>query len=158
MQLLVIQCCHHLKFFQRFSLLHRTIYTRLSPNRPFSQTQATNFPPNSVAELASIKNTARAVTSSVSPPEEPTSSQKDMFRRPQLSEDASMSPFPPRRTIINPRSPATQFGIIAGVFLRHTARSLGFLVLPDGYVRVSDMVMSFHSTIFEPAVLTGRCS
>lgn len=143
MQLLLIQCRHHLKFFQHASLLsafskHRTIYTRLSTNRlsqPFSQTPATN---SSVAD-----NTARAVTfSSAMPPEEPVSSQNSILRRSQV---ASMSSSP-QREIINPRSPITQFGIIAGVFLRHTARSLGFLVLPDGYVRVSDMVVPFFSS------------
>jgi hypothetical protein len=143
MQLLVFQCCHHLKFLQRACLpKHRTIYTRLSSNRPFSPTPTTNLPSSSMAELAPTKNTTRTVTSSVSPPEEPVSPQKDTFGRPQSSEVAST------RVIINPRSPATQFGIIAGMFLRHTARSLGFLVLPDGYMRVSDMVNIFPSTRF----------
>lgn len=151
MQLLVIQCGHHLKFFQRASLLlafpkHRTLYTGLSPNRlpqPFSQTPTTSFPSNSVAVFTSTKHTTRTVTSSVSPSEEPVSSQKSTSGRPQSSEVESNSPFTPKKEIINPRSPATQFGIIAGVFLRHTARSLGYLVLPDGYIRVSDMVTSF---------------
>ena len=150
MQLLVIQCGHHLKFFQHTSLLlafrrHRTIYTRLLPNRlsqPCSQSPTASFPSIPVAEFASTKNTTRTVTSSVLPPEEPVSWQKSTSARPQSSDVAS-SPFVPRREIINPRSPATQFGIIAGVFLRHTARSLGFLVLPDGYIRVSDTVISF---------------
>ena len=50
---------------------------------------------------------------------------------------------PQKREIINPRSPATHFGIMAGVFLRHHARALGFRMLPDGYVRVSEIVISF---------------
>ncbi|KAF8801334.1 hypothetical protein BYT27DRAFT_6798995 [Phlegmacium glaucopus] len=133
-----------LKFFERASLpafpKYRKISTRLSPNRlsqPFSQTPTTSFPSNSVAELASTKNTTRTVTSLVS---QPISSQESTSGRPQSSEVESKSSFTPKREIINPRSPATQFGIIAGVFLRHTARSLGFLVLPDGYIRVSDML------------------
>lgn len=138
MQLLVIQCRHHLKLFQRACLKHRTIYARLPPIRHFSQTPTSKFSSNSVAERAPAKNRTRTVTSSVSPPEEPVSSQMDRLGLPQFSEVTSTSP-PPRR-IINPRSPLTQFGIIAGVFLRHTARSLGFLVLPDGYIRVSDML------------------
>lgn len=154
MQLLVVQCRHHLKFFQRACIKHSSIYARLSPIRPFSQTAIANFPSNSVGEHAPTKNRTRTVTPSVSPPEEPVSSQKDTFGRPRSSEVTSTSPFPPRR-IINPKSPATQFGIIAGVFLRHTARSLGYLVLPDGYIRVSDMV-TYFSTNFEPAMLTGR--
>lgn len=32
---------------------------------------------------------------------------------------------------------------MAGVFLRHHARALGFRMLPDGYVRVSEIVISF---------------
>ena len=140
MQLLVIQCRHHLKKFQRACLKHTMIYTRLSPYKPLSQIPTANFPLNSVAELATIKNTTRTVSSSVSP------TRNDTFRRPpQSSEDTSMSPQ--KRVIINPKSPATQFGFMAGTFLRHQARDLGFQVLPDGYVRVSEMVISFFLTI-----------
>jgi hypothetical protein len=143
MRLLVIQCRPYLKFFQRVcALKHRMIYTRLSPTA--------SFPLNSVAELAPTKSITRTVTSSVSPPEQPFSSQNDTFRRPQSSE---VAPMFPRREIIDPNSPATHFGIVAGAFLRHTARSLGFLVLPDGYIRISDVVIYFPTT-FELAVLT----
>jgi len=136
MQLLVIQCRHQLKNFQCACLKHRTIYTRPLPYRPLSQIPTVNFPLNSVAELASIKNTTRTVTSSVSPAGE---LQKNTFgQQHQSSEDASMSSQV--REIINPGSLATQFGIVAGLFLRHEAQSLGFRVLPDGYVRVSDML------------------
>lgn len=140
MHFLVIQYRHHLKNFQRACLKHTMIYTRLSPCKPLSQIPTANFPLNSVAELAPIKNTTRTVASSVSPP-------KDMFGRPQSSNDASMSPPGQKRDIINPDLPATQFGIIAGVFLRHKAQSLGFRVLPDGNVRVSEIVISFFLTI-----------
>ena len=141
MLLLVIQCRHHLKNFQRACLKYRTIYATLSPYKPFSQISTANFPSNSMAELASIKkkDTKRTVTSSVSPQKEP---QKDTFRQRQSSGNASMS-SPKKRVIINPRTRATQFGFLAGTFLRHEARSLGFRVLPDGYVRVSEMVISF---------------
>ena len=138
MRLLVIQCRHHLKKFQHACLKHTMIYTRLSPYKPISQKPTANHPLNSVAELSSSKNTTRTVTSSVSPQETP---QKNTFRRPRLSQNASMS-FR-KREIIRPGSAATQFGIMAGVFLRHKARSLGFRVLPDGYVRVSEIVIFF---------------
>ena len=101
----------------------------------------------------------RTVTSKL-PPEEPVSSQKSTSGRPRSPEVASMSSSATKKEIVNPKSPATQFGIIAGMFLRHTARSLGFRVLPDGYVRVSDMVnlssppLFFSSNFFfEPVVL-----
>ena len=140
MQLLVVQCRHLLKNFQR-ACLTRTIYTRLSsPYKPFSQILTANFPSSSVAELAPIKNTKRTLTWSVSPPEVP---QRDRFRRPRSSEDASTSPRKRGKKVINPGLPATHFGFLVGKFLRHEARSLGFRVLPDGFVRVSEMVSSF---------------
>ena len=139
MQLLVVQCRHHLKNFQRACLQYRTIYTSLSPYKSFSRIPTANFPLNSVAKLAPIKNKKRTVTPSVSPPKEP---QKDTFGQRQSSGNASMPPGK-KRVIINPRSRATHFGFLAGPFLRHQARSLGFRVLPDGYVRVSEMVISF---------------
>lgn len=125
-------CRHHLKFFQPGSplLVHRSIYTRLSPERlsqPSSQTPTTTHSPsNSGVEFALTKNTTRTIASStVSPPEAPVSSQNFPF---------------PKREIINSTSPYARFAIVAGLFLRHTARSVGFQVLPDGFVRVSDMV------------------
>lgn len=147
MRLLVIQCRHHLKTFQRACLKHTMIYT---PYKPLSQIPTANFP--SVAELAPTRNTKRTVTSSVFPPER---RRKDMFGQPQ-SKDAPMSLQ--KSEMINPRSPSTHFGIKAGVFLRHRARDLGFRVLPDGYVRVSEIVISFFSSYLEPVMLTGRYS
>ena len=139
MRLLVIQCRHHLKKFQHACLKHTMIYPRLSPYKNLSRIPAANHPLNSMAEFASTKNTTRAVTSSVSPLRE---HQKNTSGRPQSSQRASTPPFYNRK-IIEPYSPATQFGILAGVFLRHKAQSLGFRVLPDGYVRVSEMVSFF---------------
>lgn len=105
-----------------------------------------------MAELSSTKNTTRTVTSSVSPLR---GHQRNTFSQPQSSQGASI-PFH-KKIIIERNSPATQFGILAGVFLRHKARSLGFRVLPDGYVRVSEMVnIFFHFSSsyqsFEPVV------
>jgi hypothetical protein len=109
------------------------VYTRLSQYKP-------------AEELAPIKNTTRTMISSVSSPEEP---HKDMSERPhwQAFKDSSESPHLGKREIINPRSLATQFGLMAGVLLRHKARNFGFRVLPDGFVRVSEIVISFFLTI-----------
>jgi len=52
-------------------------------------------------------------------------------------QDTSTSP---KRIVINPKSPATQFGMVAGTILRHQARDLGVRVLPDGFVRVSEIL------------------
>jgi hypothetical protein len=134
MRLSVIQCRHHLKKFQQACLKHTMIYTRLSPYKPLSQIPTANHL-NSMAEFSPTKNTTRTVTSSVSPPH---GHQKDTFRQPQSSQGESI-PFH-KREIINRDSPATQFGILGGTFLRHKARSLGFRVLPDGFVRVSEIV------------------
>ena len=49
--------------------------------------------------------------------------------------------------VIFPKSPATQFGMIAGSFLRHKARDLGFRVNPDGFIRVSEIVISFSNNL-----------
>jgi hypothetical protein len=132
MQLLVIQCRHHQKKIRRAC---RTIYTRLSQYRLFSSIPTANFSSKYVAKPI-IRYIPRKM---VWPPK--------YFQR--------------RREIIHPRSLVTQFGIAAGMFLRHHARFLGFRILPDGYVRASEMVISsffLFLTIFEPVVLTGRCS
>ncbi|KAF8972682.1 KptA family-domain-containing protein [Flammula alnicola] len=38
------------------------------------------------------------------------------------------------------KSPQAVFGILAGWVLRHSARSLGYHIAPDGFVRVSDIL------------------
>jgi hypothetical protein len=146
MRLLVFQCRHHLlKKFQHACLKHTMIYKRLSPYKPISQIPTANFPLNSTAELStSTKITTRIMTSSVPP----QGHKENTSGRPQSSQDAS-KPIR-KKVIINPTSPATQFGILAGTFLRHKAQSLGFRVLPDGFVRVNEIVnFLFFLTIFE---------
>lgn len=49
-------------------------------------------------------------------------------------------PFQTQRRTIFPRTHKTYFGMTAGWLLRHTAKSLGYEVTPDGFVRVSDVV------------------
>lgn len=126
MKLLAILCRHHLlKKFQHARLKHTMIYTRLSPHKPLSQIPTASSPLISMAELSTTKNTTRTVTSSVSPPQ---GQRTDVSGRPDRDLE----------------SPATsQFGILAGTFLRHKAQSLGFRVLPDGFIRVNEIVISF---------------
>ena len=135
MKLLAIQCRHHLlKNFQHACLKRTMIYTqRLSPHKPLSRIPTASFPLNPMAELSTTNNSTRTVTSSVSPPQ---GQKKDTFGGP----------------FINFESPAIQFGILAGTFLRHKAQSLGFRVLPDGFIRVNEIVIFFFLTIFEPVV------
>ncbi|KAF8159821.1 KptA family-domain-containing protein [Crassisporium funariophilum] len=58
---------------------------------------------------------------------------------PMNREDTRLSPPDQQPFIIN-SSPATKFGMKAGWFLRYAARELGYRILPDGYVRVSDIM------------------
>ena len=58
-------------------------------------------------------------------------------------------PFQTRRRTKFPRTHKTYFGMTAGWLLRHTAKSLGYEVTPDGFVRVSDVVsLSFSLNHF----------
>jgi len=55
-------------------------------------------------------------------------------------QNTALLPSPTRDGMKFPGTPKTHFGITAGWVLRHAARSLGYEVTPDGFVRVSDVV------------------
>jgi len=55
-------------------------------------------------------------------------------------QNTALLPFPTRDRMKFPGTPKTYFGMTTGWVLRHAARSLGYEVTPDGFVRVSDVV------------------
>jgi hypothetical protein len=68
-------------------------------------------------------------------------------------------PLQTQRRTNFPRTHKTYFGMTAGWLLRHTAKSLGYEVTPDGFVRVSDVVsLSFLLNHFFQVCSQMDCS